>query len=377
MLNVQNYLQTHTLEQLSEELGIIYKFDNTEELVVLNYSQTDSPKTNPIVRECRGLVLEVGTWEIVARAFNRFFNWGELVEEQQNFDWSDFIVYDKEDGSLILIYNYKGTWRINTRGSFGVGLVPYGPYTWQELTLKALGVSSIRDLNLNPNLVYVGELCSKYNKIIRIYPEPEFKLLTVYDRKQNYELPDSTLDQFKEKFTLVNRRHFHSIDEIINYLDKPEVDPSFEGFVIRDIHNNRWKIKNKRYVALHRMAGEGTNMFMPKHQIEYILNGEQDEVCTYFPEVRDSIDEHTRIVEKAYNDLYKLWEATKDIEDQKTFALAVKDHPFSAILFQLKAKYGTNQTVENFNLVWRSSSQIILKKLFGKNYDVTKWVNVD
>jgi len=78
LIHVQQYLKTKSLDDLTAEFGIkITKHPFGLPLVILNYSQFDSPKDHPLVRECRGLVLEVGSWKIVARSFYRFFNFGE------------------------------------------------------------------------------------------------------------------------------------------------------------------------------------------------------------------------------------------------------------------------------------------------------------
>src|SRR3989344_2446115 len=139
MLNVQTYLRTpgNTLETLHNELGVEFAEHPTDPLVILNYSQIDSPKTNSIVMECRGLVLEKETWNIVAKAFNRFFNWGEVTEMMADFDWNNFTANTKEDGSLILFYYYGDHWRINTRGSFGEATINNTNITWKE-HVKAL-----------------------------------------------------------------------------------------------------------------------------------------------------------------------------------------------------------------------------------------------
>ena len=63
---------------------------------------------HPVVRECRGLVLHAQTHDLVARSFPRFFNWGEMAEEMKGFDFSDFTVHTKEDGSLVLLYFFAG-----------------------------------------------------------------------------------------------------------------------------------------------------------------------------------------------------------------------------------------------------------------------------
>ena len=147
MLQVQEYLQTKSHDALSDELGIKVNRHDTLPLVILNYDQIESPKTNPIVRECRGLVLHADTHELVARSFSRFFNWGEVVEEMPEFDFSDFIIQSKEDGSLILIYFFDGEWRVNTRGSFAQDHMQFQDFTWTHGILKALHIDHMNELD--------------------------------------------------------------------------------------------------------------------------------------------------------------------------------------------------------------------------------------
>jgi hypothetical protein len=44
----------------------------------LNYDQIESAKAHPVVMECRGLILSYPHGEVVARSFDRFFNYGEV-----------------------------------------------------------------------------------------------------------------------------------------------------------------------------------------------------------------------------------------------------------------------------------------------------------
>ena len=88
MINfLKEYLQNHSLEDLKNEYGI--KSSEYEGLVIFSYSQIDSPKTDPIVRMSRGIVLEKDTWEIVAYPFYRFFNFEEVLEERNKFNWDN------------------------------------------------------------------------------------------------------------------------------------------------------------------------------------------------------------------------------------------------------------------------------------------------
>ena len=148
MMKVQEFLKEHKdVNKLNEQFGIIVKDYPEQGLYVLNYDQIKSPKSDPIVMECRGLILDYD-FNVVSRAFDRFFNLGEAPDTQAHLDWSKAVVHDKVDGSLIKLYNYKGEWHVSTRGTafaesdcMGFGI------TFEELILKASGVNTKEELH--------------------------------------------------------------------------------------------------------------------------------------------------------------------------------------------------------------------------------------
>ena len=143
-----------------------------------------------------------------------------------------------------------------------------------------------------------------------------------------------------------------------------EKDPTFEGVVICDHLGHRWKIKSATYLGLHKMRGEGDNLFHPKHLLPFILAGEEAELLTYFPEVRQQFYELKCEVQGQYIDLLETWASHKDITDQKEFALAIKDKTdFTSILFSARKKAVGPQTVADLKREWRAADQLILKKL--------------
>ena len=375
MLAVQEYLQDHTLEDLTNEYAIKVKEHLELPLVILNYHQIDSPKTPQIVRECRGLVLEKDTWKLVARAFSRFFNWGEMQDEQDDFDFSDFTVMDKEDGSLIILYYYAEQWRINTRQSFAEGGPQNDGLSWTELFCQVMGVANMAEFAKRMVLYeepeyfcFAFELCSRHNKVVRDYSQPMLVLLSIWDVEYNVEWPAYRMDYNAKQLdcSRPNFRSMQSIDEIIEWLaKKSEEDPTFEGVVIRDKDNRRWKIKSPTYLALHRLKSDGGG-FMPKNVVPLILAGETAEILTYFPEMAEAVEEMEDKINAAYRTLRYLWAQGWEIPQakQKKFALLVKDNPFSAILFQNRKNYGENETEEHLVEAWRKSSELIVKRLF-------------
>lgn len=365
---VTEYLKDCGLEKLQEELGIEACHHDRLPLVILNYNQINSPKTHPIVRECRGLVLDKRDWSLVARSFPRFFNWGEVPEEMKDFDFSDFCVQTKEDGSLVLVFNFEGEWLVTTRGSFADGPLKGSGGTWRMAILEGMNCPANLSESLDEETCYVGEFCSPWNKVVRQYHESSIKLLTAYLGEN--ELLDSEMARHWwsgaiRVFSGVERHEFKNIEEIQAFLQQQSRDdPTFEGVVIKDRHGHRWKIKSPTYLGLHRLRGEGDNIYNPKNLLPFILTGEEDELLTYFPEVKPAFHEVKAKVSAAYSGLLETWGDYKHIPDQKEFALSIKEHPFKAVLFNVRKKHGQEQRSHHVRDEWHKSSHIILKTLF-------------
>ena len=81
-LNVQWFIEQHSdWEKLLSEkpycLTMSREQWNGMNLLMLKYSQVDSDFNEVIVRECRGLILNEDTNEIVSFPFTKFGNFGE------------------------------------------------------------------------------------------------------------------------------------------------------------------------------------------------------------------------------------------------------------------------------------------------------------
>ncbi len=366
MLQVQEFLKQNTIDDLTAQLGIKASKHETLPLVILNYDQIESPKTHPVVRECRGLVLHADTHQVVAKSFPRFFNWGEVADEMELFDFSDFSVHSKEDGSLVLLYHFENEWRVNTRGSFAGDPIQHQNFTWAEAIVKALGVVSLKDLNgkLNEDYTYVGEFCSPWNKVVRKYDKPTFYLLTIMDRRSLAEVGIAQCDAIAKEMGWLRpiQYTFSSIDQIQEWLrEQSATDATFEGVVIRDSKNARWKIKSATYLGLHRLKGD--DVWNPKHLLPFILAGEEDELLTYFPEVRDRFFELKSQILDEYCKLVEAWGDHRHIEDQKEFALTIKGQRFSSLLFQVRKEHGKAQSSKDLRKKWAESEALILKHI--------------
>jgi hypothetical protein len=107
MLETQKFIMENGIEALAT-IGIDVKAKG--DLFILNYNMIDAPKTHPVVMECRGLCVD-SNFNLKAIAFPRFFNVGEYEEHTNTFNWNDFSVCEKLDGSLIKIFTHNGRFR--------------------------------------------------------------------------------------------------------------------------------------------------------------------------------------------------------------------------------------------------------------------------
>ena len=100
-------------ECLNTELGIKVKHYDDKGITLLDYDQIESPKTHPIVIECRSLILHTDDFSLVSMKFPRFFNLGENPEYYKDFNWEDAVALEKLDGSLVGVYCLQGNWYIS------------------------------------------------------------------------------------------------------------------------------------------------------------------------------------------------------------------------------------------------------------------------
>ncbi len=336
MLDLQRFLlDGGTLEGLKEKFAITSVEHPSLPLVNFTYCQIDSDKRKKIVQECRGVVLEKGTWNVVARPFMRFFNAGECPDIEKYFQWDSFAADEKADGSLIVAYQYQGQWMVNTRGSFGLGVMgPGTDKTWGEM-FRGVGDLSL----LKPDHTYLFELATPFNRIVTRYPEPRVYLLSAFHTRTGVEQSEVLLDRMAEGLKCHRPRRFEirSLEDAVQWLEAHD-DPTFEGFVLRDRNGLRIKIKSKRYVALHNLKGNG-NLFLDKNLVPLILKNEQAEVLTHFPEAGPRVFELTEMIAGAKARMEAVWDAARGIERQKDFAIFVTQNtPLSGFLFEARKR---------------------------------------
>jgi RNA ligase len=221
--------------------GLLYKqVHPTLPLTIWNYTeevQYSGDKWDEMTLMARGLVTdEFGT--IVARPFKKFFN----MEEMKHTPTADFEVFEKVDGSLGIVFNYKGEWMIATRGSFTSDQAIKGKEMLDGLKMD----------KVPSNLTYLFEIIYPENRIVVNYGDVEkLVLLGAIEVGSGVEVSRHTLEYFAAE---IGSDIAKSYDGIKDYSTlKKMVKDNEEGFIIRFSNGDKMKIKGEEYLRLHKI----------------------------------------------------------------------------------------------------------------------------
>lgn len=321
------------LSVLEGEFNIGYSMDTRyPELIVLNYDQIKSPKHHPIVTECRSLVLErlaLGDWKVVSRSFDRFFNYGET---DCGYNANYLVANEKMDGSLIgLFFYHKYGWLYRTKSMIMPESTVMGfPVTWKDIIEDGMG-SVPYEGTLKTGVTYIQEVTAPENRIVTRYEDRKITLLAARYDNGVYMMPNSVDDVAKVmKWCRPKTWTFSTMAECAQ--GAKDLRDLNEGYVMYDrLGAPVCKVKNPAYVAAHHLRGEG--VLTPRRVMDLVLMNETDEYLSIFPEDTRAFTPYINALQNAYSEASRLWAEYGEIEDNKEFALKVKDYPVFGLLF--------------------------------------------
>ena len=220
------------------EKGLVYKqIHPTLPLTIWNYSEKVQYEGlfDGVTLNARGLVTD-DEGSIIARPFKKFFN----IEEKKHTPTEKFDVYEKLDGSLGILFNYKGEWVMATRGSF-----------LSEQAIKGREIlNKYQYENLIGDVTYLFEIIYPENRIVVDYGKEESLVLLGAIHTQTGDEYDIHNEWFEDLGFEVVKKY----PKITDYSVLKEFIPdSKEGYVIRFTNGDRIKIKGEEYLRLHKL----------------------------------------------------------------------------------------------------------------------------
>lgn len=326
MLEIQKFCKEHEDYEIllsQKPYCITTKHCQNDTRVLFKYNQINSDFSLKLVRECRGIILDKRDWSIVCRPYEKFGNYGEGYVPE--IDWTTAEVTEKIDGSLIKVYFFDGEWRVSTNGMIEAHeadiMTPYnGIRNYLDLFSYALHQYGIKDTryggawnrnicldlffdSISPgeNDTFLFELATPLNKVVVPWDAYHIYPLSIIDNRTGTEVDRDLVEKIFPEFAKVKVYPLTSIEECVQAAKT--LPYTEEGYVVRDKHNNRLKVKSPAYVAVHHIKGEGT--LSVKRGIKLIQANEIDEFLSYFPEYESVILN----IQEAYATLRKVLQA--------------------------------------------------------------------
>lgn len=291
-------------------------------------------KWNRVTLACRGLILNNQTGEVIARPWEKFFNFGQMDNRIESN--APVEVTDKMDGSLGILYRRPdGKAAIATRGSFASEQAQHANKLWD------IEYAMYHDFNeVIEEYTFLFEIIYPENRIVCNYGDmDDLVLLGAVHKERGYYLGPTEASGMLGWMGPVTE--VWKYDRFVDALSFPDREGK-EGVVIRS-GRNIVKLKQQDYLALHRIV---TNL-SPKTVWEQLQHKSIQEICVDLPDefhqwVKDLAEpilmHFDKLYEECYNEFNDIVERV-GVEDRKRFALeATKSKHKSAMFILLDGK---------------------------------------
>lgn len=323
-------LRSEGLDGLAQRLALqTRRHREHPQLVLLKYDMIDSPMGDPVVRQCRGLVVdEADGYRPVAYPYDKFFNAHE--GHAAPIDWSTARALEKIDGTLCTLYAYRGGWHVasaslpDAQGRLRHCGRSVAEAFWEVFHAGGYALPDRADH------CFMFELCLPSDPVLIRHAAPRLLLHGARDMTTLQEVePDAFAAAYG--WQLVPTHPLGDLASALRFAR--ELDPArHEGLVVRDARFHRVKIKSPAFVALHHMRG-ATNL---RHLLEVVRTNESDEFLAYFPEARPAWQAVRDRFFALRAEAEAALERGREVPDDRTFGQSVRDLPYNSLLFAVR-----------------------------------------
>jgi T4 RnlA family RNA ligase len=267
---------------------------------------------------CRGLVLDSDD-QIAARPLPKFFN---LSEYQGTLPDGVPSIYEKLDGSLIILFHYQGQWEVASRGSFASDQ--------SQMARVLLANYQVNVDKLDQDHTYLFEIIYPSNRIVVDYGAAQrLVLLAAVQTQTGAELDHITVDWPDRAETYPAT----TLPEWLKSIDETESElNNHEGFILKWPNGFRLKYKLADYVRLHRIITrvQAKDIWecLSEHQdLDQFLDSVPDEFYNWVKETKLDLETKYQAIESECQRVFK------DVGDRKANALYFQTQKYPGVLF--------------------------------------------
>jgi RNA ligase len=294
-----------------------------EGYTVINYNvmMADTFDCN-IRRECRGIIFDTATGDIIRRPFHKFFNVNEREETQDHaVDLSRrHAILEKLDGSMIapFIVNDEMIWGTK------MGATDVAKPVEEFVKNNPVYADFARGLYTGGDTP-IFEWCSRKQRIVLDYPEDRLILTGIRENVTGEYWTHTEMCEYAEIFGIPVVRAFEPQTDMKAFLDYVAGLEDVEGFVVRFDDGHMLKLKCDWYIQIHK-AKEA--ILQDRNIVELILDQHLDDVKAHLPaEDRDRLTQFENdfnvAIDKVARDIKSFITDKIGNMDRKTFALTL------------------------------------------------------
>lgn len=287
------------------------------DLWIYNYTEKTQYERHwtPETLACRGLILD-GEGAVVARPFGKFFNYRTALA---TIPAEPFVVTEKVDGSLGILYYLDDKPTIATRGSF-----------ISEQALEGSRMIREREIERVPGVTPLFEIIYPGNRIVVDYGDRRDLVLLAAIRHEDGL--DARLPVYSG--SVVDRHG--QIGDLEDLAGREEANK--EGFVVAFQSGYRVKVKFAEYVRLHKIVtGVNARMIWDSlrsgDDLAALLDDVPDEIHAWIAGTRDELLKAFGEVEMAAREVF---DGKPEDADRKTVAqYFIGSEASPAVLFRM------------------------------------------
>lgn len=330
---------------------------------------TDDTFTEPMRRECRGIVFDDKTGKLLARPFHKFFNINEGADNHVNVIANSVIesVLEKLDGSLITPVVIDRCVYFKTKKAFE---------SPAALMAKDVALDCHYDLIRHEDdcgYTPMFELTSPDAMIVVPYASPSLTLIASRNIKTGEYRTYENLCAIAESFgtPVVKAVNFNGTTREL--IDQNWKDQGKEGLVLVLESGQRVKLKTEWYCDIHHVM----TFWRERDIAKACVNETIDDLISMIP--KEDMRQAAMKVKRKFDELYygfirEVKDLAKEIEEMEPRAryIAYGDHPFfkqacnelKGIEIDYKELYRTRLLKEDFGL-HRVEGNEYMEKVFG------------
>jgi RNA ligase len=285
------------------------------------FSSSIDPNIAKLRRECRGIIFDSETGEILRRPFHKFFNVNEREDTQDHrVDLSrPHAILEKLDGSMIAPF------RVNRQTIWGTKMGATDVAKPVEEFVKNNPVYADFALGLLTDLhTPIFEWCSRKQRIVLDYKEDQLILTGIRNIESGEYWTYTEMREYAELFGIPVVRAFEPQIDMKAFLDYVRDLEDLEGFIVRFDDGHMLKLKCHWYIQIHK-AKEA--ILQDRNIVELILEEHLDDIKAHLPaEDRNRLTQFESDINKAIaisvSDIrIELNSLVRNKVDRKTFAL--------------------------------------------------------